>query len=73
MPSSSAKQLVGSWDTSVWIFSGSARLYSSWFSQKLAVSVASGSITTRYLSLARAPDTLALLGADCSGLKPWQK
>src|SRR5215470_8525053 len=72
-PVSSAKQVVGSRKTSVWMLLGSTSLKGPWFSQKLAVSVASGSMTTRYLSFASAALTLLLLGADISGLKPWQK
>src|ERR671919_2981430 len=69
-PSSSAKQVVGSSNTSVWIDPGSASLYSPWFSQKRAVSVCNGSMTTRNFSLASAPLILALFGKDMSGLNP---
>src|SRR5215475_12104372 len=72
-PVSSAKQLVGRRNTSVWMLLVSTSLYSPWFSQKLAVSVASGSITTRNFSFDSAAITFFLLGADISGLKPWQK
>jgi hypothetical protein len=70
-PSSSAKQLVGSSNTSVWIEAESTSLNSPWFSQKRAVSVCSGSMTTRNFSLASAPAILARFGKDMSGLKPW--
>src|SRR5437899_3602928 len=72
-PSSSAKQVDGKRNTSVWILDGSTLLYSPLFSQKAEVSVTSGSIVTRYLSFANAPPTLALHGNAASGLKPWQK
>src|SRR5262245_47926202 len=72
-PSSSAKQVVGSSKTSVLISSGLDGLYSPWSSQKRAVSVWRGSITTRYFSLASAALSFPLLGKDRSGLKPWQK
>ena len=72
-PSSSAKQVEGSRKTSVWILVGSTSLYSPWFCQNSEVSVASGSMVTRYLSLASDPETLTLQGAEASGLKPWQK
>src|SRR5512145_2555939 len=69
-PSSSAKQPEGRRITSVWICEGSTLLYSPWFSQKQEVSVASGSITTRYLSLESAEVSLFLLGTEPSGLNP---
>ena len=72
-PSSSAKQVEGRRNTSVWILAGSTSLYSPWFCQNSEVSVASGSMMTRYLSLASEPETFTLHGADASGLKPWQK
>src|SRR5205807_10450595 len=72
-PSSSAKQLDGKRNTSVWILAGSTSLYSPWFCQKAAVSVASGSIVTRYLSFDKARPIFALHGDAASGLKPWQK
>src|SRR5580704_16304864 len=71
-PFSSAKQVVGSWKTSVWMLAGSEGLCGPKFSQNLEVSVSSGSITTRYFSLARLLRTLPLSGKACSGLKPWQ-
>ena len=45
---------------------------SPWFSQNRAVSVSSGSITTRNFSLPSAARIFSLLGNACSGLKPWQ-
>ena len=72
LPSSSAKHVVGSRNTSVAIFDGSDGFLSPWFSQKRAVSVSSGSITTRNFSLPSAARIFFLLGNDCSGLKPWQ-
>src|SRR5437899_12724324 len=72
-PSSSAKQVDGKRNTSVWILAGSTSLYSPWFSQKPAVSVASGSIVTRYLSFYNAPPTLALHGNAARGFKLWHK
>ena len=72
-PSSSAKQVEGRRKTSVWMERLSTSLNSPAFFQKVEVSVVSGSITTRYLSLARAIDSLPLSGTEASGLKPWQK
>src|SRR5712691_3423944 len=66
-PSSSAKQVDGNRYTSVWILAGSTSLYSPWFSQKVEVSVASGSIVTRYLSFFNAPPTLAFTGTRQAG------
>ena len=63
-PSSSAKQVVGSSNTSVWIVVGSTSLNSPWFSQNRAVSVCSGSMTTRNLSLRSAVLIFARLGND---------
>ncbi|MNN97777.1 hypothetical protein D3C81_2170070 [compost metagenome] len=50
-PSSSAKQVDGSRNTSVWIDAVSTSFISPWFCQKLEVSVTSGSMITRYFSL----------------------
>ena len=72
-PSSSAKQVEGSRKTSVWMAAGSTSLNSPWFFQKVEVSVTSGSMTTRYLSLESAAVSLPLSGTEASGLKPWQK
>ena len=72
-PSSSAKQVVGRRNTVVWMLAVSTSLYSPALRQNSEVSVASGSMTTRYLSLASAALTLALLGNEAMGLKPWQK
>jgi hypothetical protein len=72
-PFSSAKQVEGRRITSVRIAAVSTSLYSPWFSQKHEVSVARGSITTRYFSLDMALISLALLGNEPRGLKPWQK
>src|SRR5665647_1488943 len=69
-PSSSAKQVEGRRNTSVWILDGSTSLYSPWFCQNSEVSVVSGSMMTRYLSLAREPEIFTLHGAEASGLKP---
>ena len=71
-PSSSAKQVEGSWMTSVWIAAVSTSLNSPWFSQNRDVSVSSGSIVTRNLSFDSASVIFARLGAASSGLKPWQ-
>src|SRR5215470_17770824 len=72
-PSSSAKHVDGSSKTSVSIFEDSTSLCSPWFCQNLAVSVCSGSIETRNLSLESAAVSFLRLGKDSSGLKPWQK
>src|SRR5574342_847115 len=71
-PSSSAKQVDGSLKTSVWIFFGSTALNSPWFCQKREVSVESGSMETKYLSLESASTSFFLSGSEASGLKPWQ-
>ena len=71
-PFSSAKQVVGNWNTSVWIADGSAGFCGPTFSQKREVSVSSGSITTRNLSLLSPLRILPRSGKACSGLKPWQ-
>src|ERR1700728_4082436 len=71
-PYSSAKHVVGSWKTSVWILVGSEGFCGPKFSQKRDVSVSSGSIVTRYLSLPSAARILPLSGNACSGVKPWQ-
>ncbi|MNE54780.1 hypothetical protein D3C80_1495900 [compost metagenome] len=70
-PFSSAKQLEGRRKTSVWMAAGSTSLDSPWFCQKLDVSVASGSMITRNLSLAKASAALFLSGKAAIGLKPW--
>src|SRR5438309_11711960 len=72
-PSSSAKQVDGNLNTSVWILAGSTSLTSPWFCHKTAVAVASGPIVTTYLSFANAPSTLALHGSAASGSNPCQK
>ena len=72
-PSSSAKQEVGSWITSVSIAAVSTSLKSPWFSQKRAVSVSSGSMVTRSFSFDSASVTLPRFGKASSGLNPWQK
>src|SRR5512134_4095417 len=69
-PSSSAKQDDGSRKTSVWILDGSTLLNSPRFCQKFEVSVTSGSMVTRYLSLESPSMHLSLLGIEASGLKP---
>lgn len=46
-PFSSAKQVDGRRNTSVWIFDGSTSFDSPWFCQKVDVSVLSGSMVTR--------------------------
>src|SRR5690606_16281976 len=71
-PSPSANTVVGRRNTSVWICDGSTSLDAPKFFQNSEVSVGSGSITTRYLSLASAEFILALLGAAARVLKPWQ-
>src|SRR5450830_818327 len=70
-PSSSAKQVVGRRNTSVWIEAVSTSLYSPWFFQNSEVSVVGGSITTRNFSLDRPLRTRSLLDSAASGLKPW--
>src|SRR5512138_625317 len=70
-PSSSAKQVDGRRNTSVWIFAESTSLYGPKFFQNSEVSVASGSMITRYLSLDRLSTSLALFGNEAIGLKPW--
>ena len=71
-PFSSAKQVVGSWKTSVWMLAGSDGFCGPKFSQNREVSVSSGSMTTRNFSLPSAFRILPLSGNACSGLKPWQ-
>src|SRR5215471_7473450 len=71
-PSSSAKQVEGSSNTSVWIFAESTSLCSPWFCQNLPVSVCSGSMETRNLSLESAAVSFLRLGNDSRGLNPWQ-
>src|SRR5574342_1350219 len=71
-PSSSAKQVEGSRKTSVRILVESTSLNSPWFCQKSEVSVESGSMETKYLSLESASTSLFLSGSEASGLKPWQ-
>ena len=61
-PFSSAKQVVGSWKTSVWMLAGSEGFCGPKFSQKREVSVSSGSITTRYFSLPSERRILPLSG-----------
>ncbi|MOA22790.1 hypothetical protein D3C78_1433750 [compost metagenome] len=70
-PSSSAKQVVGRRNTSVWMDALSTSLNSPWFFQNSDVSVTSGSMITRNLSLDRPLRTLLLLASAASGLKPW--
>src|ERR1700755_969156 len=72
-PSSSAKHGGGSSITSVWMFEESTALCSPWFCQNRAVSVCSGSITTRNFSFESAVVIFLRLGNDSRGLKPWQK
>ncbi|MCY1350409.1 hypothetical protein D9M71_257480 [compost metagenome] len=72
-PSSSAKQVVGRRNTVVWMLAVSTSLNSPALRQNSEVSVASGSMITRYFSFARLSVTLALLGKEPMGLKPWQK
>ena len=52
---------------------GSTSLCSPWFSQNRAVSVSSGSMTTRNLAWPAPPVIFLRFGNDSSGLKPWQK
>src|SRR5260370_19537793 len=72
-PVSSAKQVDGSWITSVWIFDDSTSLNSPWFSQKRDVSVSTGSIVTRNFSFESAAVSFFLFGNDSSGLTPWHR
>ncbi|MNO71828.1 hypothetical protein D3C76_627520 [compost metagenome] len=72
-PSSSAKQLVGRRNTVVWMERLSTSLNSPTLRQNSEVSVASGSMITSHFSRASAALTLALLGNEAIGLKPWQK
>ncbi|MNJ80437.1 hypothetical protein D3C77_788220 [compost metagenome] len=51
----------------------STSLYSPALRQNSAVSVCNGSMLTRNFSRASAALTLALLGKEPMGLKPWQK
>src|SRR5260370_11080090 len=69
-PSSSAKHDVGRRNTSVWILLGSTSLCSPKLRQNSLVSVASGSMTPRDLSLPRPPLILAFLGEPASVLQP---
>src|SRR5262245_3753921 len=71
-PSSSAKQVDGNSNTSVWIFEESTSLCSPWFCQHRAVSVCNGSMDTRNLSLDSAAVSFLRFGNDSRGLKPWQ-
>ena len=70
-PSSSAKQVVGRRNTSVWMLAGSTSLYSPWFFQNSEVSVTNGSMTMRNLSFFSPSRTLLELASEASGLKPW--
>src|SRR3712207_4602912 len=72
-PSSSAKQVDGSWNTSVWIEAGFTLLYSPWFSQNRDVSVSRGSMVTSHFSFDRDSVIFCRFGKASSGLKPWQK
>src|SRR5215470_9381794 len=72
-PSSSAKQVDGNSNTSVWMFEELTALCSPWFCQNRAVSVCNGSIETRNLSFDSAAVHFLRFGNDSSGLKPWQK
>ncbi|SST06924.1 Uncharacterised protein [Acinetobacter baumannii] len=72
-PSSSAKQEVGRRNTVVLMLAVSTSLYSPTLRQNSEVSVTSGSITTIHFRRASAAPTLALLGNEAMGLKPWQK
>ena len=71
-PSSSAKQVVGSSITSVWIFAVSTSLCSPWFCQNREVSVCSGSMITSILSFDSESVIFLRFGNAISGLKPWQ-
>jgi hypothetical protein len=71
-PFSSAKQVDGRRNTSVWIFDGSTSFDSPWFCQKVEVSVLSGSMVTRNFSFDSDATTLFLFGNEATGLKPWQ-
>ncbi len=72
-PFSSAKQVEGRRNTSVWICDGSTSFISPWFCQKFEVSVFSGSMVTRNFSFDSDAITLFLFGNDATGLKPWQR
>ena len=61
-PFSSAKQVVGSWKTSVWIVAGSDGFCGPKSCQKREVSVSSGSIVTRNFSLLERAADLAPVG-----------
>ena len=50
LPSSSANDVTGSMNTSVWMLAVSTSLNSPWFSQNRAVSVSIGSMLTRNFS-----------------------
>ena len=69
-PFSSAKQVQGRRNTSVWIFDESTSFDSPWFCQNVEVSVFSGSMVTRNFSFDSAATTLFLFGNDATGLKP---
>ena len=69
-PSSSAKQVVGRRNTSVWMEAVSTSLYSPKLRQNSDVSVASGSMMTRNFSLARPLRTRWLFDSEAIGLKP---
>ena len=71
-PSSSAKQAQGRRNTVVWISSLFTSLYSPWFFQNSDVSVLSGSMVIRNLSLDSPAMIFFLLGNEPTGLKPWQ-
>ena len=60
LPSSSAKEVTGSMNTSVWMLAVSTSLNSPWFSQNRTVSVSIGSMLTRNFSLASAATVLPL-------------
>src|SRR5271168_4402068 len=71
-PVSSAKHVVGSWNTSVWMLALSDGFCGPKFCQKREVSVSRGSITIRNLSLLSPERILPRFGNACIGLKPWQ-
>ena len=69
-PSSSAKQVEGRRNTSVWMLAGSTSFSSPWFCQKVEVSVAMGSMITMYFNLAKSAAVFFASGKEVRGLKP---
>jgi len=72
-PSSSAKQVEGRRNTVVWMSAVLTSLNSPKLRQNSLVSVCSGSMVTRNLSLDSPSRTRDLFDSAASGLKPWAR